>query len=116
MVFLPLDTWIRLIVWMILGLDIYLSYGVRHSILSSKSPETIPQGNKIGGISGLILSLALGIVAIVHHTLTSNEAAIAIAKNVKPEDVPSDNGLFYFSLAFAAIHVVLFGVKLLKKK
>ncbi len=44
MVFLPLDTWIRLIVWMIMGLDIYLTYGVRHSVLSANSPETYPQG------------------------------------------------------------------------
>lgn len=116
MVFLPLDTWIRLIVWMILGLDIYLAYGVRHSLLSSKSPETIPQGNKVGGISGLILSAILGIVAFVHHTLTASDAAKAIAKGVKPEDVPSDNGIFYFSLAFAALHIILFGAKMAKKK
>jgi APA family basic amino acid/polyamine antiporter len=116
MVFLPLDTWIRLIVWMILGLDIYLAYGVRHSILSSKSPETIPQGNKVGGICGLILSAVLAIVAYVHHVLTLKEAAVAIAKNVKPEAVPNDNGLFYFSLAFAVLHIVLFGAKMAKKK
>ncbi len=34
MVFLPLDTWIRLIVWMIIGFDIYLYYGMKHSSLS----------------------------------------------------------------------------------
>ncbi|AEV96693.1 amino acid permease [Niastella koreensis] len=116
MVFLPLDTWIRLFVWMILGLDIYLAYGVRHSILSSKSPETIPQGNKIGGICGLTLSVVLGIIAYAHHVLTLKEAAEAIAKHVKPEDVPGDNGLFYFSLAFALLHVGIFGAKLFKKK
>ncbi|HQV06196.1 MAG TPA: amino acid permease, partial [Chitinophagaceae bacterium] len=31
MVFLPLDTWIRLIVWMLIGFDIYLAYGAKHS-------------------------------------------------------------------------------------
>jgi APA family basic amino acid/polyamine antiporter len=116
MVFLPLDTWIRLIVWMILGLDIYLAYGIRHSLLSANSPQTIPQGNKVGGICGLALSAILAIVAFVHHTLTSEEAAKAIAKGVKPEDVPSDNGIFYFSLAFAALHLILFGAKMAKKK
>ena len=33
MISLPPDTWIRLIVWMLVGLDIYISYGVHHSRL-----------------------------------------------------------------------------------
>jgi APA family basic amino acid/polyamine antiporter len=122
MVFLPLDTWIRLIVWMIIGLDIYLVYSVRHSLLSANSPDTIPQGNKIGGMCGLALSAILAIVAFVHHTLTSKDAekfiaeATAAGKQFKPEDVPNDTGIFYFSLAFAALHIILFGVKMAKKK
>src|SRR5205814_1129327 len=35
MVFLPMDTWIRLIVWMLIGLDIYLAYGAKHSHLGN---------------------------------------------------------------------------------
>jgi APA family basic amino acid/polyamine antiporter len=116
MVFLPLDTWIRLIVWMIIGLDVYLAYSVKHSALSAGSPDTIPQGNRIGGICGLSLAVILAIVALVHHTLTLKDAAEAIAKGVKLEDVPNDNGIFYFSLAFAAVHAILFGVKMAKKR
>ncbi len=33
MVFLPMDTWIRLLVWMLIGLDIYLVYGAKNSHL-----------------------------------------------------------------------------------
>jgi APA family basic amino acid/polyamine antiporter len=98
MVFLLLDTWIRLIVWMILGLDVYLAYSVRHSMLSSGNPATIPQSNKVGGMCGLILSLILAIVAFVHHSLT-----------------PDDAGIFYFSLIFAGLHAILFISKLVKK-
>ncbi|MBV9769885.1 MAG: amino acid permease [Bryobacterales bacterium] len=31
MIFLPLATWIRLVIWMIIGMAIYLSYGRKHS-------------------------------------------------------------------------------------
>ena len=31
MVFLPADTWIRLVLWMLVGLDVYALYGVKHS-------------------------------------------------------------------------------------
>jgi APA family basic amino acid/polyamine antiporter len=31
MLFLPLSTWIRLVVWLIIGMVIYLTYGRHHS-------------------------------------------------------------------------------------
>lgn len=33
MCFLPADTWIRLVLWMLVGVDVYVSYGVKHSVL-----------------------------------------------------------------------------------
>ena len=102
MVFLPLDTWIRLIVWMMIGFDIYLWYGVRNSILSSNQPNTIYQANRVGGMGGLILSILLAIVAIIHHNLT--------------DDANPDTGLYYFSLVFAAIHIFIFGSRFVGAK
>jgi APA family basic amino acid/polyamine antiporter len=98
MVFLPLDTWIRLIVWMLIGFDVYLWYGIRKSLLSANLPGTRAQGNKVIGGSGLVLAMILAIVAFLHH---SND--------------PSDTGLFYFSLVFAGAHALLFISRLAKK-
>ncbi len=33
MVFLPLETWLRLVVWLVIGLGLYFAYGRRHSVL-----------------------------------------------------------------------------------
>ncbi|MDP4129109.1 MAG: amino acid permease [Bacteroidota bacterium] len=99
MVFLPLDTWIRLIVWMLIGFDLYLRYGVKHSFLSAGLKDTLPQANKVVGGCGLALAVLLAAVAFVHHHQTGAE----------------DLGIFYFSLIFAALHVVAFGMRLAKK-
>jgi APA family basic amino acid/polyamine antiporter len=40
MLFLPLDTWLRLIVWLALGMLIYFGFGIRHSTLNRIEPET----------------------------------------------------------------------------
>src|SRR5215213_9580952 len=67
MVFLPLDTWIRLIVWMMIGFDVYLGYGMRHSVLSRNASGDYRGSNRIIGLSGLGLVLLLVVVAFVHH-------------------------------------------------
>jgi APA family basic amino acid/polyamine antiporter len=92
MVFLPFDTWIRLIVWMIVGLDIYLLYSVRHSHLTSHQADTVPQANKLVGLVGIILSFVLIGIALIHHYY------------LNAQDLP----LLYFSLVFALVHLLFF--------
>ena len=90
MVFLPLDTWIRLIVWMMIGFDLYIFYGMKNSVLNKDGFDK--SSHKMVALSGLGMVVALVIVAIVHHS----DPAI------------DDTFLYYFSLLFSAIHAVVY--------
>jgi APA family basic amino acid/polyamine antiporter len=95
MVFLPMDTWIRLLVWMLIGLDIYLVYGAKHSHLGNGT--TNRKGMKMARTTGIALAILLGIVGFLHQNSVGFD---------------TDRTLFYISVAFAAIHIVLYASKL----
>lgn len=95
MVFLPMDTWIRLIVWMLIGLDIYLVYGAKHSHLGNGTDNR--KGMKIARYTGLGLAALLIVVGLLHQYGVGFE---------------NDRTLLYISLIFAVIHFVVFGRKI----
>ena len=90
MVFLPLDTWIRLIVWMMIGVDVYLLYSMKNSHLNKGTFGA--SGYRSVSYSGIGMAIALVIVAIVHHLMAKEP----------------DNGIYYFSLIFAIVHLVFY--------
>lgn len=95
MVFLPADTWIRLIVWMLIGLDIYLVYGAKHSTMGNGTDSR--KGMKIARISGLAMSVLLVAIGFMHQYSVGFD---------------TDRTLLYVSLAFAIAHLVLYSSKL----
>lgn len=95
MVFLPMDTWIRLIVWMLIGMDIYLVYGAKHSKLGNGTSNR--KGMKIARLTGLGLCLLLVIAGILHQYTVGFD---------------TDRTLLYISLIFAVVHLFIFGRKM----
>lgn len=71
MVFLPFDTWIRLLVWLLIGLDIYETYGVRKSKLNRDEKHF--KDRVIISICGLVIAALLLALAYVHHFGTEED-------------------------------------------
>lgn len=65
MLFLPADTWIRLVLWMLIGLDVYSCYGVKHSKLEPNVPRR--RGLTILNTLGLALSVLAVITGLWHQ-------------------------------------------------
>ena len=62
MVFLPADTWIRLLIWMAIGFDVYIAYGLKNSKLQAQLPSRTDQ--LVLRASGVIISILLVFVAL----------------------------------------------------
>lgn len=65
MCFLPADTWIRLVLWMLIGLDIYAYYGIKHSKLEAGKEHR--KGDIVLNILGLVLSVLSIITGLWHQ-------------------------------------------------
>ena len=59
MLFLPADTWIRLVLWMLIGLDIYACYGIKHSKLEYN------QANRHGHLALNMIGIVLAILCVI---------------------------------------------------
>jgi basic amino acid/polyamine antiporter, APA family len=95
MVFLPMDTWIRLLVWMLIGMDIYLAYGAKNSHLGNGT--TTRKGMKIARYTSLGLTVLLIIAGLLHQYTVGFD---------------SDRTLLYISIIFAVVHMFVFASRL----
>ena len=104
MAFLPFDTWIRLVIWMMIGLDIYLWRGIKNSFLGKANGTTNdPKNYSVSAICGAALTLILIILTYFHH-----QAALA--------DKVDDGGLVIFSVVMIAIHTIFYGYYFFKNR
>jgi APA family basic amino acid/polyamine antiporter len=87
MVFLPADTWIRLVLWMLIGLDIYAVYGVKHSKME----------HNVSRRKGLTILNAIGIGLSVLSVITG-------LWHQQTAGWDSDKTLLYISFVFAFTH------------
>ncbi|WP_034691090.1 amino acid permease [Kaistella palustris] len=101
MAFLPFDTWIRLVCWMMIGLDVYLYRGIKNSFLGKANNTTgDPKNYSVTAISGAALTVVLAVLAYLHH------------QNAETDD----SGLIMFSIAMVVIHAVVYGYYFFKYK
>jgi APA family basic amino acid/polyamine antiporter len=98
MVFLPFDTWIRLLVWMLIGLHIYMGYGLKNSKLADAGATR--KGKNSVCITGISLSIMLIIVGVLHQNAQGFE---------------TDKTLMIISLLIGAAYTGYFSRHLLKK-
>lgn len=79
MVFLPLDTWIRLIAWMMIGFDVYLAFGIKRSHLANTdTKEDTKRSIRVTTLCGLGLCVILAFVTFLHHHLNPEQSGLII--------------------------------------
>ena len=94
MLFLPADTWMRLVIWMLIGLDVYAIYGVRHSVLGGGSVRR--HGQSVLSVIGTILSFLCKLIAFWHQqTVGWGE----------------ERTLLYIGCLFGVAHIIYFSVR-----
>ena len=70
MLFLPADTWIRLVLWMLIGLDIYACYGIKHSKLEYN------QAHRHGHLALNMIGIVLAILCVITGLWRSEERRV----------------------------------------
>jgi APA family basic amino acid/polyamine antiporter len=110
---LPLDTWIRLIDWMAIGLIVYFGYSYTHSRLAVEGTEAdeLPAGYKppVAAIIGMLLVIALTIWQVL---MPSSSLGLGL----EPDKHVADNiavnmgiRLFAWILTSLLVYVLMYG-------
>ena len=98
MIFLPADTWIRLVLWMLIGLDIYALYGVKHSKIEYNVSRR--KGMTVLNAIGIGLSVLSVITGLWHQQTAGWD---------------SDKTLLVISFVFAFTHCAFYTFRMWKQ-
>lgn len=94
MLFLPADTWIRLVMWMVLGIDVYSFYGLRHSKIGGGTVRR--HGQTILSAIGVFVSLLCVITGLWHQQTVGWNA---------------DQTMLWIAVGFGVGHIFFFLVR-----
>jgi APA family basic amino acid/polyamine antiporter len=94
MLYLPLETWTRLIIWMLLGMDVYYLYGSKHSCLRNGVPLPDKDRRFVARVAVILAGLLVAIATLCYAT-ESNKVS------------------FFLFLAFSLVHILAYKSKLL---
>ncbi len=94
MLFLPADTWIRLVIWMLIGLDVYSYYGVKHSVAGGGHSRR--HGQTILNAIAVFVAVLCVVTAFWHQQTKGWDA---------------DHTLFWIAIAFGIGHIFFYLVR-----
>lgn len=94
MLFLPADTWIRLVMWMVIGIDIYSFYGIRHSHIGGGTVRR--HGQTILSSVGAFVSLLCVITGFWHQQTVGWQA---------------DHTMLWIAVVFGVGHIFFFLIR-----
>lgn len=99
MLFLPADTWMRLVMWLLIGYDVYSLYGMKHSKMAPADHHT-RRGQSVFNV----ICIALGVLCIV----TGFWHQQTVGMN-------ADKTLFILATVFGLVHIAWYTLRLTRK-